>query len=108
MLISIIDVMIKIFLYVNSVTAADLFGDGWGPAKLLLYSSYKGQTSFAPNCLHNPITIDYCFDDNSVYGDYIIIKVVGFQPNNAWEVNKLMLVFVFPYDFRMFDRDLCT
>ena len=70
-----------------SVSAADLFGDGWGSAKLLLYSSYNGQTSFSPNCLHNPVTTEYCFDRGSVNGDYLIIKVVGLEPSNSWEVS---------------------
>eukprot|EP00607_Mallomonas_marina_P009853 CAMPEP_0182419618 /NCGR_PEP_ID=MMETSP1167-20130531/4030_1 /TAXON_ID=2988 /ORGANISM="Mallomonas Sp, Strain CCMP3275" /LENGTH=463 /DNA_ID=CAMNT_0024594629 /DNA_START=101 /DNA_END=1493 /DNA_ORIENTATION=- len=73
---------IKLSLY-------DTFGDGWDHVKLLVYPSRDSQNHmwYAPSCGQNSLIKKFCFDDSiNSDGDYVILKVVGFQPDHEWEI----------------------
>jgi len=70
------------------IVLADLFGDGWGGANLLLFSfPDKRHINYNPTCLENPLYTTFCFDEiTDPDGAYVMMKVVGFMPSYAWEI----------------------
>jgi hypothetical protein len=68
----------------------DTFGDGFGNGKLYLFDSKHYYHKYAPNCDENPITIEYCFDPNTMdEGHKLTASIHGYSLHHKWEVKRI-------------------
>jgi hypothetical protein len=66
---------------------ADLFGDGWGTAGLVLFDNNRYYRKFSPDCTTNPVVSSYCFNPNFAKdGDSVTVTVSGLEPSFQWEI----------------------
>ena len=74
--------------------AVDKFGDGWDSAYLMLYDKALNYYKYDLNCDPSFLRKSFCFDSvTSPDGDFVYATVGGFQPDQPWEVNPLLLYF---------------
>eukprot|EP01041_Mallomonas_annulata_P002904 gene2904-5699_t len=70
-----------------SITVADLLGDGWDTANLIIYPSRGQHVRYTPSCANNPMTLSFCFDSAmNKDGDYVVVSVAGYSPLKPWEI----------------------
>ena len=75
-----------------SFVLADTFGDGWNTANFFYYDSYGNYAKKTSYCEDNVVVDKYCFNpQTSRVGDTVNATVFGFKPDNAWEVNDLIV-----------------
>lgn len=66
---------------------ADTFGDHWDTANFFAYDSYTHYQKLTPDCAHDPLFHKYCFNPQTANdGDTVSATVIGFKPDNFWEV----------------------
>ena len=78
----------------------DSFGDGWDKMRLVTYPSNINQKHklFNPTCGKGEKLGLYCFNEAiNEDGDYVVIKVVGFEPSHGWEVILQIIYFLHLY-----------
>ena len=84
----------------------DTFGDGFNTGKMFIFDDYNGKCSTAPDCDHNPVSQEYCFQPSLMKdGDSVTATVSGVNPKQRWEVIvKLSILEIFSLLFHYFNR----
>ena len=65
---------------------ADTFGDGWGHSALNVFDLHGFHASYAPTSVTNPVTVQYCFNEDSEEGRVVVAALIGLNPEKYWEV----------------------